>query len=865
MIWLFLFLCASLVVQSLYRRDPIAAIRIFAYPSEGSHPNPSAIRVCGLLAAAVINAISLLYFKEGSEKIFFVLWQLSLLLLLLSLVQRKRNLTTFDVTLTRLDLIVVALVTSVSLCTRFALVGVPALTHFEAVWGNDVLAYLYGKVESPFHWIGDFPSNLPTYFMAWSMYLLPDNPVLALRLPHLIMSALTAPLLYLICATTLQSRACGVFVGMAWALAAWTVNEGVYACNFAIYQFFNAALVAALVIGPRRANTALYLGLSGVICGLLFNMLYVQMVVIAAVGLVYLMEVAWTGAGRRWVTTGRFALFGFAFLLAVSPTLWRVMHESNFPLVRHLEALSLSQSAGLDINPRLSALQNLIAGAARYFSDYFLFAQATPVFTELHLDYWAPLFDRVTNALFLLGLLLCLLKIGTPLPLLLTAMAALMYAPFLLRPASFYRLSALAPIIFIFAGIGLRAVINLLILSPRYHRLSGIMHAGAAAICIAFVGYWNVGLMSEAVQRKRSYNEREGDLGVTLIGETLTSRDFNCIPFIDRYLYRSVPAKFFLRLRVQPTRWLSSLGELPFAIKGGDIEKDLCVFGLRSKWTIDDKKLEEILQHYYPELKKAELRSGGNRPVVASYYRIPRAAIESRTANLQEAIEKRVNGECTDCIGGQVLLVPEEGPYLWKSGRSDATLEISKVKISPQAPVWLMKGAYEFTIDAGAASADKPALVSHQGSSSADLLVYDGALFRKYAVESEVLPAEREYQTLAPVNNSFTEVTDSLFLPKQSPLQIRRKGRFKAAHKGRHTIRVVSIFDAALEVNGKEVLRHQGNRNYASSDYHLDMEVGQEIDVAMLLSYSYLADFRYLYLKIISPQGQQWMDLPNIE
>jgi Dolichyl-phosphate-mannose-protein mannosyltransferase len=818
-----------------------------------------------LVLVTGLNIASLFFFTPKYEDIFFGLWQLSLIILIVCWgLLHKEALKELFLFFTPLDWTLAITATCTALVLRLYFINEAPLTHFEGVWGLNVLRLMEGEIKSPFHWIGDFPSNLPSYPMSWFLFLLPKDPIFALRLPHAICGALCAFFLYAICKNILKDTAASILASFALAFSAWAINEGIYASNFSMYELLQLIVITFVFVSHNRALSNFTAILGGIACGLLFDMLYSQTTTIIVVGIVFLpviFSIKWEKYRTAIVQP---LLFLYSFLLSVSPTILRLIFEHPFPFARHLQALALDQTTGLAIHGAAPSFLDVLRGAAKFFRIYFIFPSDSFSGGQ---EYWPPVLDYALDFLFLLGLYFCFLHIRRKIPFFLVSLGLLMYFPFLLRPSSYYRLHATLPVVFIFIPIATSIIWHEL--APSFSRKSfHTLQVITVTLLLAYTGIANFNYMQRAMVSKGNRTYGNGENAASSLGNELMRLSHECSPYISKFYARSIPMQFFIAKTKNKIKWFSDINDLPLAVEN---DLDLCLFMGSAPEEEPDRKIVTALKYYYGKVHSYTLSDTTSHPSPIRIYIVKKADLLAKRGLMSTSeVLEFVNGQvpqCKACSFSGSLVITQSGLYSFRPvGMENVLLSLNdkKINLVDNEKLYLFPGPYKVTLDFTKSDTVPARLVTVVAKKEFDSLLLKSLPFPDYPVQAKVIDAAIDANFLLPLEHSLSNVIDSDHFPMTGPLTLEKVGTFTSTVEGTYRFKVMSSFEVKLFLDGKEILNYiPGSSASPITSALLKKDEKHTISSQTKFPTFHPAAIAYSYVWLSKPGIDSYEDIPD--
>ncbi|MBI5351802.1 MAG: glycosyltransferase family 39 protein [Chloroflexi bacterium] len=268
----------------------------------------------------------------------------------------------------------------------------------EWYWLDSAKYILKGVVVSPFAFIGDYPTNLPAYPLAF-LLLIVRNAMLAVRLIGVIYSLIAISLVYFFVKKTLGFTAavCGALL---MTFSAWDIHmSGLGYLNVNISPMLVAAILFLLhQVWEQKYTFWTLFGLA-FLTAICIHLLYVPTFLAVPVGLVLLIHWMRRHNGRRMK---EIVLFGLFFFIVMSPIIQKVIQYPD-TISRHSDYLQ----------------QNLhLSSEAETPLDYYL-----GQFILVHKDYikgdlnvgtqglWGITFDPLVLALSMAGNILIVIQV----------------------------------------------------------------------------------------------------------------------------------------------------------------------------------------------------------------------------------------------------------------------------------------------------------------------------------------------------------------------------------------------------------------------------------------------------------------------
>ncbi|WKZ57523.1 MAG: hypothetical protein QY326_02330 [Bdellovibrionota bacterium] len=503
--------------------------------------------------------------------------------------------------LSHLQRALLVVIVGAALLLRYIFADGVAIHHFEAIWGLDILAILNGNVRSPFTWIGDFPSNMPSFLMLLPWSIIRHDPTV-LRNYTIFYGALAViPLFFVV--RLLTSHPFGAFAAIcAWTFSMWTVNEASHFCNFSIYQLLHLcglwAVLRGVASGSSRATIV-----GGLIFGVLLDMLYVQMSAFLCVIGMYCAGFFSAGAITRRTYTLHLILFVVALAIAASPTATRYLFLDAHLFIRHESAIQFKEASGLGQTADQGLLSATLLKTAQLIQTYFLSSSFEEQRAFFHEPYWPPLLDQAAVVTACIGVMVLALRPLSPITILLFLSFALMFAPVLLRPASYYRLSATAPVLFVFVGIGAASLFRIL-QSISFSRRWVAWIGGAVGLGLfAHVAIrQNLMLFMESRARKLEMSSQMYGLGgAETLGRMITSAADDCAVIVSGPARELKTIEFFSYLagdRV-PSLLLLDFRDLPQFILTSE-KRNLCMYSSFGGEGLHPSRVMKLVEDLFP-------------------------------------------------------------------------------------------------------------------------------------------------------------------------------------------------------------------------------------------------------------------------
>jgi hypothetical protein len=314
----------------------------------------------------------------------------------------------------------------------------------EWYWLDSAKYVLKGMVVSPFAFVGDFPTSLPAYPVAY-LLLIVRNPLVAVRLIGVIYSLIAIYLVYFFVKKTLGNIAalCGALL---MTFSVWDIHaSGLGYLNVNISPMLVAAILFLLYQIWEQKHTFWTLFILAFLVSMCIHLLYVQTFLAVPVGLVLLIHWIKRNNGKRAKEIVLFALF---FFISMSPIIERLIQYPD-TIARHSEYLQ----------------QNLnLSGEAKtplaYYWDQIILLRTDYTMGEHDFGrqgLWGITLDPLVQALSMIGILLIVIQVARkkrdPFWLVVVFMFCVqLLVPFVLlyRTASIWRAQPIFPLVYLF-------------------------------------------------------------------------------------------------------------------------------------------------------------------------------------------------------------------------------------------------------------------------------------------------------------------------------------------------------------------------------------------------------------------------------
>ncbi len=323
----------------------------------------------------------------------------------------------------------------------------------EWYWLESARRILAGLVPSPFGFIGDQPSNLPAFPVAFLLAIF-KNPVLSVRLTGVIYSIFTIIFVYLLVKKLLGKKAATVSA-LLLALSVWDIHMSNLGWN---NVNLNPMLIAGVLYYLYRIFTNDYdsktLFLFALFVSLCLHLLYVAaLIIIPALYTLIVLVINWIRT-KSGPTLRNIILFLLYFVICISPLVPKLSMYSHESIGRH---------SGF-IEENVVRSEDKQSAASYYFDQLkLLLDDFSTGENNFHSDgLWGITLSKTSQILFFLGLILVTVQVirkkaSSYWIIIIVALGALLLIPFVLlyRTSSVWRAYAILPIIFLFVTFSL--------------------------------------------------------------------------------------------------------------------------------------------------------------------------------------------------------------------------------------------------------------------------------------------------------------------------------------------------------------------------------------------------------------------------
>jgi len=600
------------------------------------------------IVALVINLYSLKYYATKNETYFLIYWCISLGMIIISFgLSFARLFVVAAKHICSRDFCAIILLTLLAAILRLVPMKSFALGHFEAVWGIGAMEVINWKMLSPFNWIGDFPSNFPSYVIALSQKYFEPDFLLGNRIGLGLLGILSVPLIYAITKLITESFLSAYFCAAMFTTSVWMVNESIFSCNFALYIFIQLIFLLGLVISTsfsgrikeNSSNADNYLGcakagivISGIAAGLLFDIMYLQSTTVLCLAISVFF--AWAVYRPKNIknSQGLFYIFIFSFSLTIIPTIYRVYLQPDFVLSRHIGVYKSVKTHSL------SEFFNFLSHFFNTFNFHFLFSNlkeytgAKEVPLGYVADYFFPVILGVAfNLFFFVGFILTLLNVRYSFYFLINLLFFAMFVAYLVGPESYYRVHATAPFCFIYAAIGIFAVgAKILTYESKPIRKNFLLFIFYLLGITQFLGDFHHLQLAYAEKIKK--DKAESPRGALTLMLEKMGKVLPCNFYISGTIgianavtdfggqYYGVPIVKIFKLEDLPEKSIS--------------DQKQCVLWFDSPEEVSAKAIKELLQARYPNGKYEALKSSFWEAGGVNYFEIPKSDQASLNENI---------------------------------------------------------------------------------------------------------------------------------------------------------------------------------------------------------------------------------------
>jgi hypothetical protein len=400
-------------------------------------------------------------------------WIMSIVFLgisILVLFPSKKTVSNKEKDLTVTEKILVSIALIFGLILRVYKLNHLGLYLDEWYWLTNAKGILDGVIRSPFGFIGDQPSNMPAYTVAFFLAIFKDS-YLAVRLPGVLYSLLNTIFIFSFLKEAFNKKVAlvGVFI---LSFSIWDIHMSQFGWNNVnLNPFLISGAMLFLYRGIKKFSVR-NIFICGIFIGISINLLYIASLSIISTILYFLYSFILSKEKAKIIKL--FFLLILTITLIISPTIVKVCKFPQQSIARHKTFLSENVAYSKNQKGIFYYLDQLKLG----FED---FTYKPEKFNIPAL--WGITLEPFVYYCFVIGLLYSLLYIMRPPFFLILVNYVLMFIPIvvLYRFTSVWREFGFLPTIYMLAAIGLVALQKIisrlirLIQSKKTHDYSNII------------------------------------------------------------------------------------------------------------------------------------------------------------------------------------------------------------------------------------------------------------------------------------------------------------------------------------------------------------------------------------------------------
>ncbi|MBI4226310.1 glycosyltransferase family 39 protein [Candidatus Roizmanbacteria bacterium] len=344
--------------------------------------------------------------------------------------------------------ILMTLIFTIALFLRLYKIDHQGLYLDEWYWLTNARSILDGKINSPFGFIGDQPSNMPAYFVAFLLLIVRDN-YLAVRFASLSYSLLTILLLMYFLKDAFNKKIALISMLLI-SISVWDIHMSrIGWSNVNINPFLISGSIFFLYRGLKQYSKR-SIFIAGVFLGISINLLYIASLGVIAAALYFLYHFFFDKKKRTILSL--FFLFVLSTFIVSSPTFVKIYRYPRLSIQRHKnffsENVTLSKNQG--------GIKYYIIQLQLALKD-FNFSKAKYTIIGL----WGITIEPIVIISMLIGILYILRFIYKPQHILMFLFFMIMFIPIVIlnRFSSIWREYGFLPTIYGFAAIGANAII----------------------------------------------------------------------------------------------------------------------------------------------------------------------------------------------------------------------------------------------------------------------------------------------------------------------------------------------------------------------------------------------------------------------
>ncbi len=328
----------------------------------------------------------------------------------------------------------------------------------EWYWLESARRILAGLVPSPFGFIGDQPSNLPAFPVAFLLAIF-KNPVFSVRITGVIYSIITIVFVYLL-VKKLMGKKAAMVSALLLAVSVWDIHMSNLGWN---NVNLNPMLIAGVLYYLYRIFTNDYdsktLFLFALFVSLCLHLLYVAaLIIIPALYALIVLVINWIKT-KSGPTLRNIVLFFLYFIICISPLVPKLSMYPHESIGRHsgfieenvVRSEDKQSSTGYYFDQLKLLLDDFTTGEKNFQAE----------------GLWGITLSRASQVLFFLGLILVIVQVirkkaSSYWIIVIVALGTLLLIPFVLlyRTSSVWRAYAILPIITLFVTFTLFQIAN---------------------------------------------------------------------------------------------------------------------------------------------------------------------------------------------------------------------------------------------------------------------------------------------------------------------------------------------------------------------------------------------------------------------
>lgn len=330
----------------------------------------------------------------------------------------------------------------------------------EWYWLDSARRIHAGLVPSPFGFIGDQPSNMPAFPVAFLLAIM-KNPVLSVRLTGVIYSIFAIIFVYLL-ARKLMGKNAAIVSALLLAVSVWDIHMSNLGWN---NVNLNPMLIAGVLYYLYRIFTNDYdtkvLFFFALFVSICIHLLYVTaLVIIPAIYCLIVLTINWIRT-KSGPTLRNMIIFLLYFVICVSPIVPKLSMYPQQSIGRHSEFIEV----------------NVIQSESKQSAASYYFDQSRYLLDDFNTGknnfqaegLWGITISKMSLALFYLGLVLVMIQVlrkkaSSYWIIIIITLATLLLIPFVLlyRTTSVWRAYAILPIIFLLITFSLVQIAKML-------------------------------------------------------------------------------------------------------------------------------------------------------------------------------------------------------------------------------------------------------------------------------------------------------------------------------------------------------------------------------------------------------------------